>query len=406
MSSGNEQNHYQHLYLSEKKMSKKATLIGAISMLTILVVVFGFNTFKQNMIKTKLAAYKPAPAAVTSVTVKNSNWKKTISAVGHISADQQVNITPQLSGQVRSISFKSGDIVKQGSILVQLDDRLLQANKKTNMANLKLSKIEYQRQLKLLKTNSTSQDSVDTAAATLATSQADVEYIKTQIDFMQVKAPFSGKVGIRKVNKGDYIQPGTTIVELQNLTEQYIDFSIPEIQLANVKIGQRVTFTTDTYNGQNFVAHIVAIQPSVDSQSHNLDIRAKVEQSAKLNKVSFISGMYVEAIIDTALEVSLIPVPNIAITYSLYGDSVYVLKADSKVASTNHKGLFEYRIERRAITTADEHNAWVGVTSGLAAGEQVITSNTQSLKDGATVLVNNSRSINQASTLNKNKAEK
>lgn len=406
MSSDNEQNHYQHLYISENIMSKKATLIAATSMVTIVVVVFGFNSFKQNMIKTKLAAYKPAPAAVTSTIVNNSNWKETISAVGHISADQQVNITPQLSGQVRSISFRSGDIVEQGSILVQLDDRLLQANKKTSVANLKLSQIEYQRQLKLLKTHSTSQDSVDTAAATLATSQADVEYIKTQIDFMQVKAPFAGKVGIRKVNKGDFIQPGTTVVELQNLSEQYIDFSIPEIQLANVALAQTVTFTTDAYKGQPFVAHITAIQPSVDSQSHNLDIRAKVDQSATTHKAAFISGMYVEAKIDTANKLTLIPVPNIAVNYSLYGDSVYVLKADSKVASKDNSKLFLYNVERRAVTTGEERNGLVGVTSGLKAGDQIITSNTQSLKDGAQVLVNNSRPFTQTASVTTNKGEK
>ncbi|PKG72561.1 efflux transporter periplasmic adaptor subunit [Shewanella sp. GutCb] len=383
------------LYISENKMSKKATLISTASMLTIIVVVFGFNSFKQHMIKTKLAAYKPAPAAATSFTVKSNDWKQTIAAVGHITADQQVNITPQLSGQIRSISFSSGDIVKQGSVLLQLDDRLLQANAKTSIANLKLSQIEYKRQLKLLKTHSTSQDSVDTAAATLATSQADVEYIKTQIDFMQVKAPFSGRVGIRQVNKGDFIQPGTTVVELQNLDEQYIDFSIPEIQLANVALGQTVTFTTDTYKGQNFVARISAIQPSVDSQSHNLDIRAKVDQSENTKKVSFISGMYIEASIDTAIEIAVIPVPNIAVTYSLYGDAVYVLKAGSKIVSKENDKLFEYKVERRSVTTGGERNGLVGVTSGLKAGEQVITSNTQSLKDGAQVLVNNSRPFTQ-----------
>ncbi|MCL1058012.1 efflux RND transporter periplasmic adaptor subunit [Shewanella gelidimarina] len=387
-------------------MSKKATLITAASMLTIIVVVFGFNSFKQHMIKSKLAAYKPAPAAVTSITVKGNDWKQTIATVGHITANQQVNVTPQLSGQINKIAFNSGDIVKQGSVLIQLDDRLLQANLKTSVANLKLSQIEYKRQLKLLKTHNTSQDSVDTAAATLSTSQADVEYIKTQIDFMQVKAPFSGQVGIRQVNKGDFIQPGTTVVELQNLDEQYIDFTIPEIQLANVALGQKVDFTTDTYKGQIFVARISAIQPSVDSQSHNLDIRAKVDQSINTHKVSFISGMYVEANIDTAIKLSVIPVPNIAVTYSLYGNAVYVLKTDSKLASKNNLNLFEYNVERRAVTTGGERDGLVGVTSGLTAGEQIITSNTQSLKDGALVLVNNSRPFTQTVSKAANQGEK
>lgn len=405
MSSVNEHKN-SHLYKREKVMSKKATLISAATMLTIVVTVFGFNTFKQNMIKTKLADFKPAPTAVTSITVNNGSWKKIINAVGHISAKQQVNITPQISGQVREIHFSSGDIVEKGSILVQLDDRLLQANKKTSMANLKLSEIEYHRQLKLLKTNSTSQDSVDTAAAKLATSHADLEYIKTQINYMQIKAPFAGQVGIRQINKGDFIQPGTTVVELQNLNEQYVDFSIPEIQLANVALGQTVSFTTDTYKDQSFVAHITAIQPSIDNQSHNLDIRAKVAKSAAASKVSFISGMYVAANIYTAKALKIVPVPNIAVNYSLYGDSVYVLKADSKTASKDDNKLFEYNVERRAVTTGEERDGLVGVTSGLKAGDQIITSNTQSLKDGAQVLVNNTRPFTQAASVTTNKGEK
>ena len=379
-------------------MSKKVTLIGAASMATIVVVVFGFYSFKQHMIKSKLADYKPTPESVTSLAVNVSNWKQNIAAVGHITADKQVNITPQLSGQISNIKFHSGDIVKQGDILLQLNDRLLQANLKTSQANLKLSSIEYQRQLKLLKTHSTSQDSVDTAAAKLATSKADVEYIKTQIDFMQIKAPFSGKVGIRQVNKGDFIQPGTTIVALQNLDQQYIDFSIPEIELANVALGQKVAFTTDTYKGQQFTAYISAIEPSVDSQSHNLDIRAKVTPSADKPKVSFISGMYVQASIETAQVLKVIPVPNIAVTYSLYGDAVYVLKADSKVASATDSKFNEYKVERRAVTTAGERAGFVGIVSGLNAGDQIITSNTQTLKQDAQVLVNNSNAFLQTAS--------
>ena len=354
------------------------------------------------MIKTKLAVFSFPPVAVTSVSTHKEDWLEEIKAVGHVTANQEVNITPQLSGQIKRIAFSSGEYVEKGQLIVQLDTSLLKANLKTSQANLMLAELEYQRQLKLLKTHSTSQDAVDSASAKLSTSQADVEYIQTQMDFMAIKAPFSGRLGIRNVNLGDYVQPGTSIVELQNQDNQFIDFSIPEAYLSRVALKQQVYFSTDTYSKQSFIANITAIDPMVDSVSHNLDIRARVVDS----RVTLLSGMYVEARIQSNQMTYVFPLPSIAVTYSLYGDGVYVLKPETKRASKEHKGMFEYQVERRAVQVGPKRGGLVGIVSGLRAGEQVVTSNQQQLKPGSQVLLNNSKTFAVAASSDKKSVDR
>ncbi|AQS37332.1 RND family efflux transporter, MFP subunit [Shewanella psychrophila] len=379
------------------KMSK-AFVIATFSLIAIiLLLVFGFYFFKQYMIKTKLADFSFPPVAVTSVSTHKEDWLEEIKAVGHVTANQEVNITPQLSGQIKRIAFSSGEYVEKGQLIVQLDTSLLKANLKTSLANLMLAELEYQRQLKLLKTHSTSQDAVDSSFAKLSTSQADVEYIQTQMDFMAIKAPFSGRLGIRNVNLGDYVQPGTSIVELQNQDNQFIDFSIPEAYLSKVALKQQVHFSTDTYPDEDFIASITAIDPMVDSVSHNLDIRAQVLDS----RVPLISGMYVEANIQSNHMAHVIPLPSIAVTYSLYGDAVYVLKPETKFASKEHEGMFEYQVERRAVQVGRKRGGNLGILKGLKVGEQVVTSNQQQLKPGSKVLLNNSKAFAVAANSDK-----
>jgi membrane fusion protein, multidrug efflux system len=372
-------------------MSKRFIAGVVVTILLILIVIFGFYQFKQYMIKSKLADFSLPPVSVTTVKTTSDSWTQSILSVGNVASDKAVNITPQLSGQVMTINFKSGSKVNKGDILVQLNDRLLQASLTTSAANLKLAQLEYNRQKLLLKTHSTSQNSVDTALAKLTTSQADVEYIKTQIDFMKIKAPFSGVVGLREVNLGDFVQPGNIIVELQNVDKQYIDFSVPEVYLSKIKERQQVNFKTDSYGDDEFTATITAIEPSVNNESRNLDVRAVITSK----KVSFVSGMYVEVSVITNDSTAVIPVPVVAVAYSLYGDTIYVVKPESDKGnktetSSDGKTQFSiYNVERRTVNIGQRRNGWVGVTSGLMADEQVVTSNQQQLKEGTHVIINN-----------------
>ncbi|USD35883.1 MULTISPECIES: efflux RND transporter periplasmic adaptor subunit [Ferrimonas] len=364
-----------------------------LAILLILVAVFGFYFLKQYKIQQKVKAFTPPAVPVTTLEAQSEQWTSTLTSVGHITSDKSVSITPQLAGQILSINVESGSEVQKGDVLVQLDDRLLQANLATSKANLSLAQLEYDRQKRLLKTHSVSQDAVDSALAKLQTSQADVQYILTQIDFMKIKAPFHGTVGLRHINIGDFIQPGESLIELQNRDKQYIDFSLPERYIPQIQVGQTVSFNTDAYGSNRYNATVSAIGSSVDDVSRNIDVRATINDST----AQFVAGMYIEAEVVTHNSQTVIPVPVVAVSYSLYGDTVFVVShpdaTNSRPSSSSSADAAaqETVVEARTVTVGSRRNGWVGILEGLQPGDQVITSNQQQLKKGTVVVVNNSR---------------
>ncbi|MGR5091953.1 efflux RND transporter periplasmic adaptor subunit [Vibrio maritimus] len=357
-------------------MSKKAISIVLAVVVLILLFVFGFNSFKNHMIAKKIGEYKKPPVPITAITTKHDTWTQTIQAIGQVTSKQSTDVTSQISGQVKSVNFKSGQLVKKGQTIVQLDDSLLQAKYKSQLAKQKLAKIELQRQVKLLKTNSTAKNSVDKAQAQYDAESADLAYIKSQIDFMNIKAPFAGKLGIRTVDLGDYINPGSLIVELESVEDNFIDVAVSEDFQPQLAVGQTVTFTNDAYEDKTFSAVVSAIQPSSDSQSHNISIRAQVEGEGN----QLLSGMYVHAQITLDDQIAIVPVPKVAVSYSLYGDSVFVVK--------NQDG--KQVVEQKLVKVGPRKDDVVGVVSGLDRGEIVVTSNQQQLKKGTEVKINNS----------------
>lgn len=358
-------------------MSKKAISIVLILVILILVFVFGFNSFKNHMIAKKLGEYKKPPVPITTVISKQEDWTKTVKAIGQVSSKQSTQVTSQISGQVKEILFKSGQLVSKGDVIVQLDDSLLQAKYKNQLAKVKLAKIELKRQLKLLATNSTARNSVDKAQAQFDAQSASLNYIASEINFMSIKAPFSGKLGIRTLNVGDYINPGSLIVELESVNDNYIDISVSEDYQPLLTEGQRVTFSNDAYAGKTFNAVVSAVQPASNQESHNINVRAKVQGDGN----QLVSGMYINAEIELNQTVSIIPVPKVAISFSLYGDSVFVV--------TDKDG--EKIVEQKLIKVGPRKDDQVGILSGLKAGDEIVTSNQQQLKKETVVKVNNTR---------------
>ncbi|GEM80254.1 efflux RND transporter periplasmic adaptor subunit [Vibrio superstes] len=329
------------------------------------------------MISKKMSEYKKPPVAITTIMSKNEQWTQTVKAVGQVTSNQSTQVTSQISGQVKEINFKSGQTVSKGDVIVQLDDSLLKSKYNNQLAKVKLSKIELERQLILLKTNSTARNSVDKAQAQYAAQSADLEYIASEIDFMSIKAPFAGKLGIRTLNVGDYINPGSLIVDLESINDNYIDISVAESFQPLLVEGQKVTFSNDAYKGKTFTATISAIQPSSNQQSHNINVRAKVEGEGN----QLVNGMYINAEIVLNKTVSIVPVPKVAISYSLYGDSVYVV--------TTENG--QKTVQQKLIKVGPRQDDQIGILSGLKQGEEIVTSNQQQLKKGTVVKVNNSR---------------
>ena len=369
-------------------MSKYKGVIVGSAIFILLSFVFGFHYVKGEMIKEKVANFKLPAISVTTEKVNQDTWDKSLKVIGNIHSNQSIDVTSQMSGQVKEILFTSGQQVNKGDVLVKLDDALLKSNYKSQLSKVELVRVELMRNKLLLRNNSVSKNSVDKLQAQFNAEGAKLEYIATQIDYMKVKAPFSGSVGIRNIDVGDFINSSTAIVELEDKSKQYVDFSIPELYLHDVKVGQDLQFYSEATNDEVFLGTISAIEPSSDSNTHNIELRAMANQAVPLE-----AGMYVDATLITSESDTIVAVPSVAISYTLYGNTVFVLDTSTKKASEHSSNdaspFYEYKVVQRTVEVGPKQGGYVGVVSGLKAGDVVVTSNQHQLKNSGWVLVNN-----------------
>ncbi|MEZ8690010.1 efflux RND transporter periplasmic adaptor subunit [Vibrio splendidus] len=369
-------------------MSKYKGVIVGSALFILLSFVFGFHYVKGEMIKEKVANFKLPAISVTTEKVNQDTWDKSLKVIGNIHSNQSIDVTSQMSGQVKEILFTSGQQVNKGDVLVKLDDALLKSNYKSQLSKVELVRVELMRNKLLLRNNSVSKNSVDKLQAQFNAEGAKLEYIATQIDYMKVKAPFSGSVGIRNIDVGDFINSSTAIVELEDKSKQYVDFSIPELYLHDVKVGQDLQFYSEATNDEVFHGTISAIEPSSDSNTHNIELRAMANQAVPLE-----AGMYVDATLITSESDTIVAVPSVAIIYTLYGNTVFVLDTSTKKASEHSSNdaspFYEYKVVQRTVEVGPKQGGYVGVVSGLKEGDVVVTSNQHQLKNSGWVLVNN-----------------
>ncbi|PMK13093.1 efflux RND transporter periplasmic adaptor subunit [Vibrio splendidus] len=369
-------------------MSKYKGVIVGSALFILLSFVFGFHYVKGEMIKEKVANFKLPAISVTTEKVNQDTWDKSLKVIGNIHSNQSIDVTSQMSGQVKEILFTSGQQVNNGDVLVKLDDALLKSNYKSQLSKVELVRVELMRNKLLLRNNSVSKNSVDKLQAQFNAEGAKLEYIATQIDYMKVKAPFSGSIGIRNIDVGDFINSSTAIVELEDKSKQYVDFSIPELYLHDVKVGQDLQFNSEATNDEVFHGTISAIEPSSDSNTHNIELRAMANQAVPLE-----AGMYVDATLITSESDTIVAVPSVAISYTLYGNTVFVLDTSTKKASEHSSNdaspFYEYKVVQRTVEVGPKQGGYVGVVSGLKEGDVVVTSNQHQLKNSGWVLVNN-----------------
>ncbi|PTO67219.1 efflux RND transporter periplasmic adaptor subunit [Vibrio splendidus] len=369
-------------------MSKYKGVIVGLALFILLSFVFGFHYVKGEMIKEKVDNFKLPAISVTTEKVNQDTWDKSLKVIGNIHSNQSIDVTSQMSGQVKEILFTSGQQVNKGDVLVKLDDALLKSNYKSQLSKVELVRVELMRNKLLLRNNSVSKNSVDKLQAQFNAEGAKLEYISTQIDYMKVKAPFSGSVGIRNIDVGDFINSSTAIVELEDKSKQYVDFSIPELYLHDVKVGQDLQFYSEATNDEVFHGTISAIEPSSDSNTHNIELRAMANQAVPLE-----AGMYVDATLITSESDTIVAVPSVAISYTLYGNTVFVLDTSTKKASEHSSNdaspFYEYKVVQRTVEVGPKQGGYVGVVSGLKEGDVVVTSNQHQLKNSGWVLVNN-----------------
>ncbi|HVV69425.1 MAG TPA: efflux RND transporter periplasmic adaptor subunit [Gammaproteobacteria bacterium] len=357
-----------------------------IKMLIIVGCIFGliflFDIVRDILMKRFFAHFALPTVTISTSIAKAEDWTPTISAVGTLVATSGVEVSPQVAGMVTAINFQSGQMVKQGDPLVQLDDRTDQQDLKNFNAQLTLAQVEYQRQVNLAKTNSTSKSSIDQAAATLQEAQAAVAKTQILIDQKLIKAPFSGKLGIRNVNIGQYVSPGTGLVNLQTMDPLLIQFSLPEQNLKYLYPGQLIDFSVDTYPEQKFRGQITATEASVNTQTRNILVEATVPNK----DMRLYPGLFANIEVLLPTKQNLVTVPQTAVSYSLFGDSVFVVKQEGKDAD----GKPNLVVHLRYVTTGDRRGNEVAIIKNLKAGEEVVNSGQLKLDDGVKVQVNNS----------------
>ncbi len=354
-------------------------------MIAALVLVFGgivaYNQVRSYFIKQYFASFEPPPVTISTTHAKSQVWQPFMTAVGTLVAQNGVTISAESQGLVGNILFNSGQIVHKGDVLVTLRDKVEQADLKNAQASLKLAKLSYDRQKDLFKRKATFGAAVDKAAAQFQQAQANAEHAKAVLDQKHITAPFDGKIGICLVSLGEYISAGKKIVSLQDLDPLYSNFSLPEQQLHHLHRGQVIKLHVEAQPKQEFSGLIIAINSTVDPKTHTIAVQATVPNSQGL----LYPGMFANIRILQSETVQVISVPQTAITYSLYGDTVFVIKPKGK----NKNGKPILIAKKVYVTAGRQRSDRVAINSGLKVGDQVVTSGQLKLQDNSPVIINN-----------------
>jgi membrane fusion protein, multidrug efflux system len=357
-------------------------IVGLLLIIFTLFGIFGFKLF--GFIKSQENKAEPAHYVSSSV-VKQPLWHQTLSSVGSLVAVNGIEVSSEVQGIITAIHFHSGDTVKKGAVLFSLSSKVEQGQLQSYEAVLAYNKANYNRLLELFKTNATAKDELDQAVSSLKQSQADVAREQQLIDQKTIKAPFAGKLGIRQVDIGQYIQPGTDMVTLQQLDPLFVNFSLPEKDVSNLSIGQKVVVTTDSVLGKQFTGKVTAISSRIDEATRSIDVQATIPNNDDL----LIPGSYASISVYMPKPKKVLVVPTTAITYRLYGDSVYLVEHTGKKDKAGKPILRAKLVYVTVGPVFDKHS--VIITKGLKPKEEVVKTGQIKLRDKIRIAINNQK---------------
>jgi membrane fusion protein (multidrug efflux system) len=318
------------------------------------------------------------PETISSAVAHEEKWQDTFSAVGSISAVQGVTITPEIAGTVSKIAFESGAVVAKGDLLVRFDTSTEEAQLKAADAQLEWTRVSAERTRSLRTNNTVSQSELDQAEAAWKQAKANADAIQAVIDKKTIRAPFAGKLGIRQINLGEYVDAGKPIVSLQSMTPVYADFSLPQQDLSQIKTGMTIRVTLDTYTNKQFEGTLTAVNPDLDESTRNVRLQATLDNADQLLR----PGMFARIEVVLPTEENVLVIPATAILSAPYGDSVYVIQK-----GTNSPNSLV--VQQQFIRTGRSRGDFVSVASGLKPGDRVVSSGLFKLRNGAAVSENN-----------------
>ena len=351
-----------------------------VAFLVLLAVIGGIKALQ---IFTMVKKGQPAmpPTTVTSTTVQEVNWAPELSATGSVVAVQGAMLATELPGTVAEIDVQNGAPVDKGAILVKLDTSLEEAQLQSAQADLELAKAAIDRARDLSGRKVISQAELDGAVSTFKQKEATVNQMRANIEKKTIRAPFAGQAGIRMVNIGQMVTAGQQVVPLQSLDPIYVNFSLPQQHLDQLKQGLDVRVTTDAIPGKEFTGKLTAINSAVDEATRSMQVQVTLANQEKLLK----PGMFVQASVILPQQNKTLIVPATAISYAPYGDSVFVIekKQDEK---TKKDGL---ALRQQFVRTGATRGDLVAITSGVKAGEQVVSTGVFKLRNGTPVIIDN-----------------
>src|SRR6266481_1322137 len=347
------------------------------------VVVAGLGFVKFRQIQTAVAqnaGFQPPPAAVTTIVAKQEKWPATLNAIGTAVAVQGVTVSADLPGTVDRIAFESGKAVKVGDVLVELDTRQERAQLAAMEAQRDLAQINFGRMQQLVKQGVLAQTEYDNATAQQKATAAQVGEIRATIARKTIRAPFSGILGLRQVNLGQYLAAGQAIVPLQALNPIYVNFGVPQQTSAQSLAGRTIRVTSDDLPGATFNGRVTAVDSVINEATRNIQVQATLPNpQGKLRP-----GMFVQVQVVLGASRQVVSLPASAINYAPYGDSVFVV-----TDLTDPKGKMYRGVRQQFVKMEGSRGDQVAVVSGVNPGDEVVTSGVFKLRNGEAVQVNN-----------------
>lgn len=349
-----------------------------------LLLVFGgsiaFKLHKQSAMREMFASMGLPPAHINAVRVEETTWQPTLAAIGTLQARQGIEIRSEVNGVVRAVHVKSGQSVRAGDLLVELDDAVEQATLKSANASLRKASRDYERDLALFKRRLIAEDALDVSRSAFENAEALVEKTRAIIDKKTLRAPFDGRVGIHRLARGHYLDEGDEIVSLQALNALYLEFSVPENELGKLTEGQQVDFTVPSHGARRFQAIINSVNSQVQITTRNVRVQALVENPDH----ALLPGMFADVRVTVNQQLPVVVVPREAVAFTPYGEAVFLLEPGKEPS--------QWQSLRVPVTSGIGQGDFLSV-SGLKAGQLVARDSQNKLLDGTPVIIQNSAEL-------------
>lgn len=387
---------------SARPKQRKRLIIVIVAVLLLFGLLVGFNTFKGIMIGKFMKSMANPTQTVSTMTAEYQDWQPHVEAVGNVRAVHGADLAFDVAGLVESVDVKSGADVKKGQVLVKLVDADDRAKLVALQATAQLAKLTAERSQQQLAVQAISKAQHDTDMANLKSAQANVAGQQALVDKKTLRAPFAGRIGIITANPGQYINAGAAVVTLQQLDPVYVDFTVPQSSLAELKVGGKVSVTADAFAGKTFTGEVSASDPKVDLATRNVGVEATVANPGKL----LVPGMFTRIAVDSGAAQRYLTLPQTAISYAPYGDTVFVVhagtppehdaegnpvaaKSSASPSAPGGKDSPSHYVQQVVVTTGATRGDQVAVLSGVKPGDVVVSSGQLKLRNDTPVTINN-----------------